>query len=235
MKRPGAIALAVAITGALAPAAWGQPALPSLFDFRVSLAGQPDLAAAPTVDVRVQLRETTGAQRVLHEEVFAACVVPPDRVLSVMVGFRKRLAREQFLDRAVVCEIAARPAGRGDFRPVGEPCTARLMFEKPKTLTEKLRLDRWVILGLAGQLLFTMRFLIQWIATERRRESTIPIAFWWCSLGGGLTVLAYGLIEREPIIILGQSCAFIVYLRNLYFIYRNKSQVTSTPIAEDTT
>ena len=111
-----------------------------------------------------------------------------------------------------------------------------LVFEKQKTLLEKIRLDRWVILGLCGQVLFMMRFLIQWIVSERRRESTIPIAFWWCSIGGASIVLVYGLVQAEPIIILGQF-GIIVYLRNLYFIYSNsdrkKADADEGPAAAD--
>lgn len=220
---------------ALAPArpAKSQPRLQSLFEFPVDLSEKPALARAAVVDVRVQLRETSGDRRILHEEDFPNRKVPQDGRLTVRLGLHRPIARGDWVDRTVSCAIAARASGQGDYVPVGKPYAARLVFEKPKTLWEKIRFDRWVILGVAGQLLFTMRFLIQWIATERRRESTIPIAFWWCSLGGGLTVLVYGLIEREPIIILGQSCAFLVYMRNLYFIYKKREGAAAAPSPED--
>jgi len=210
----------------LGTAAYAQPNLPSIFEFPVDLSARPELAKADAVDVRIRLRDAKDPERILHEEVFKN-IRPDEREkerLRLRLGFHKRLKRDLFLDRTVICETAARPAGEGDFVALGKPSRVRLVFEKPKTLAEKVKLDRWVLLGVAGQILFMMRFLIQWIESERRRESTIPVAFWWCSLGGGLIVLAYGLIEREPIIILGQSCAFLVYMRNLYFIYEKKKR-----------
>lgn len=77
----------------------------------------------------------------------------------------------------------------------------------------------WLGVGLAAQLMFSMRFIIQWITSEKQRKSVIPNAFWWFSLAGGLMLLTYGLRRGEPIIILGQAFGIIVYLRNLWFIY----------------
>jgi len=80
----------------------------------------------------------------------------------------------------------------------------------------------WIGIGLAGQLLFFMRFLIQWIVSEKKKESVIPIAFWYFSLGGALILLAYAIHRRDPVFILGQSAGFLIYSRNLWFIYRNR-------------
>jgi len=77
----------------------------------------------------------------------------------------------------------------------------------------------WLVIGLVAQLMFSMRFLIQWITSEKHRKSVIPNAFWWFSLIGGLMLLAYGLQRGEPVIILGQSIGIVIYLRNLWFIY----------------
>ncbi len=76
----------------------------------------------------------------------------------------------------------------------------------------------WIALGLFGQLLFTSRFLLQWIASERARRSVVPLAFWWLSLGGGAALLAYALWRRDPVFILGQGVGLVVYLRNLALI-----------------
>ena len=76
----------------------------------------------------------------------------------------------------------------------------------------------WLALGFAGQALFTMRFLVQWVQTERRRESVIPVAFWYFSIGGGLTLLAYAIYRADPVFIVGQAGGLVVYVRNLYFI-----------------
>ena len=78
----------------------------------------------------------------------------------------------------------------------------------------------WVAVGLGGQALFGARFLVQWIATERRRQSVVPTAFWYLSLGGGLILLTYALWRRDPVFILGQSFGILVYSRNLWFVHR---------------
>ncbi len=81
----------------------------------------------------------------------------------------------------------------------------------------------WLAVGFAGQAMFTMRFVIQWIASERRKQSTIPLAFWYFSLMGGMILFSYALYRRDPVFILGQSFGIFIYLRNLYFIYRNRA------------
>jgi lipid-A-disaccharide synthase-like uncharacterized protein len=86
------------------------------------------------------------------------------------------------------------------------------------------RLDWWVLLGFAAQAFFTMRFVVQWIASERVGKSVIPIAFWWCSIGGGLLLFAYALYRRDPVFILGQGFGVFVYLRNLQFVMRERKQ-----------
>ena len=86
-----------------------------------------------------------------------------------------------------------------------------------------MKLSWWVLLGYAGQALFTMRFVVQWIATERARKSVIPVAFWFFSIGGGLLLFGYALYIRDPVFILGQGFGVFVYLRNLYFVYRQPS------------
>lgn len=76
----------------------------------------------------------------------------------------------------------------------------------------------WVMVGLAGQLMFSMRFIIQWISSERARRSVIPIAFWWFSLSGGIILFAYAVYRRDPVFILGQSTGLVIYSRNLWLI-----------------
>lgn len=78
----------------------------------------------------------------------------------------------------------------------------------------------WLSIGLLGQAMFSARFLVQWIASERRRQSIVPRAFWFFSIGGGLTMLAYAIYRRDPIFILGQSAGLVVYARNLWLIHR---------------
>jgi lipid-A-disaccharide synthase-like uncharacterized protein len=85
------------------------------------------------------------------------------------------------------------------------------------------KLDFWLVFGIAAQLLFTARFVVQWIVSERLGKSVVPLAFWFLSMGGGLMLLVYGLVRREPIIILGQALAVFIYLRNLVLIFRNRA------------
>jgi lipid-A-disaccharide synthase-like uncharacterized protein len=90
----------------------------------------------------------------------------------------------------------------------------------------KTRFDGWVILGFAAQALFTMRFLVQWIASERVRRSVIPLAFWLYSIGGGALLLIYSLYRKDPVFIAGQSFGLFVYIRNLYFALRERHLAT---------
>jgi lipid-A-disaccharide synthase-like uncharacterized protein len=75
-------------------------------------------------------------------------------------------------------------------------------------------------------LLFTARFLVQWISSERAGQSVVPMAFWFFSMGGGLMTLVYGVAKREPVIILGQGLATIIYVRNIMLIVKNRGKRT---------
>ena len=89
------------------------------------------------------------------------------------------------------------------------------------------RLDWWVFLGFVAQAMFTMRFLVQWIASERAGRSVIPLAFWIFSIAGGLLLLVYALYRRDPVFIAGQAFGVFVYLRNLYFVLRERNAAAS--------
>lgn len=82
----------------------------------------------------------------------------------------------------------------------------------------------WLGIGFAGQLLFSMRFLIQWMASEKARRSVMPIAFWYFSVGGGLTLLAYAIHRQDPVFIAGQAGGLAIYLRNLYFVHKERRE-----------
>ncbi len=86
----------------------------------------------------------------------------------------------------------------------------------------KFHLDFWLVLGFIGQMMFTMRFLVQWIASEKKKESVIPISFWYFSLAGGFIVLFYAIHRMDPVFILAYLPGNFIYLRNLYFIYKKK-------------
>jgi lipid-A-disaccharide synthase-like uncharacterized protein len=93
----------------------------------------------------------------------------------------------------------------------------------------------WLVIGIVGQGIFALRFLIQWIASEKKRDSVVPIAFWWLSLLGGIDLLAYAIYRREPVIIMGQVMGIPVYARNLVLIVkaRRSAQATITAIATE--
>ncbi len=78
----------------------------------------------------------------------------------------------------------------------------------------------WVVIGLLGQTLFMMRFIVQWLTSERARKSVIPVAFWYFSIGGAVVLFAYAVYRKDPVFILGQSLGMFVYLRNLVLIRR---------------
>ncbi|MFT4793885.1 MAG: lipid-A-disaccharide synthase-like uncharacterized protein [Paracoccaceae bacterium] len=80
----------------------------------------------------------------------------------------------------------------------------------------------WIGVGLGGQIMFTMRFLLQWLASEKAKRSVVPTAFWWFSIGGSAVLLAYAIYRRDPVFILGQAMGFGIYARNLWFIQQEK-------------
>ncbi len=82
----------------------------------------------------------------------------------------------------------------------------------------------WVVFGFVGQLMFTGRFLVQWIASERARKSVMPVMFWYFSLAGGTMLLAYAIYRGDPVFIMGQSLGVFIYLRNLWLIHADKSR-----------
>lgn len=76
----------------------------------------------------------------------------------------------------------------------------------------------WIIIGFAGQALFSARFIIQWLASEKARRSVVPKAFWHFSLGGSLVLLCYAVHRSDPVFIVGQAAGLGIYLRNLYLL-----------------
>jgi len=82
----------------------------------------------------------------------------------------------------------------------------------------------WLIIGMAGQIIFGLRFLVQWICSEVKKESHIPIVFWYFSISGGMILLTYAIHRKDPVFIVGQSMGLIVYLRNLRLIYKKEKK-----------
>ena len=82
--------------------------------------------------------------------------------------------------------------------------------------------DAWILLGFVAQAFFTMRFLVQWIASERAKRSVVPIAFWFFSLGGGALLFLYAIKRQDPVFIAGQGMGLVIYIRNLWLIANEK-------------
>lgn len=80
----------------------------------------------------------------------------------------------------------------------------------------------WVTVGLAGQLMFSMRFIVQWIASEKVKKSVVPLTFWYFSMAGGIILLSYAVYRADPVFILGQAFGLVVYSRNLWLIYAER-------------
>ncbi|MHB1351106.1 MAG: lipid-A-disaccharide synthase N-terminal domain-containing protein [Desulfobulbaceae bacterium] len=76
----------------------------------------------------------------------------------------------------------------------------------------------WLLIGFLGQACFSARFIVQWLASERRKKSIIPVTFWYFSVAGGAILLCYALYRRDPVFILGQAAGLVIYFRNLSFI-----------------
>jgi lipid-A-disaccharide synthase-like uncharacterized protein len=87
----------------------------------------------------------------------------------------------------------------------------------------------WVAVGLLGQVLFTGRMVVQWLVSERNRRSIVPVSFWWMALGGASMLLIYFLWRKDIVGVLGQTTGWVIYVRNLYFIYRHRSDTEPAP------
>jgi lipid-A-disaccharide synthase-like uncharacterized protein len=85
-----------------------------------------------------------------------------------------------------------------------------------------VNVNTWIAVGFVGQTMFFGRFLVQWIVAERRRESVVPVSFWYLSIAGGIILLAYAVHRRDPVFIAGQALGAVVYVRNLMLIHRRK-------------
>jgi lipid-A-disaccharide synthase-like uncharacterized protein len=83
-------------------------------------------------------------------------------------------------------------------------------------------MDAWKILGIVGQVVFGSRFIVQWLVSERERRSVIPVSFWYLSIGGGVLTFIYAFHIEEPVFVLPQIAALVIYARNLYLVLRER-------------
>ena len=89
----------------------------------------------------------------------------------------------------------------------------------------------WVTIGFIAQFMFSMRFIVQWVATEKARASIIPETFWYFSFAGGSMLLAYAIYRSDPVFIVGQATGLVIYARNIYFIWLGKRDPSTANVA----
>jgi lipid-A-disaccharide synthase-like uncharacterized protein len=85
-------------------------------------------------------------------------------------------------------------------------------------------IDGWALLGFVAQTLFMMRFMVQWLASERAKKSVLPVAFWFFSIAGGVLLLIYSIQRKDPVFIAGQALGIVIYVRNLWLIALERRQ-----------
>ena len=95
-----------------------------------------------------------------------------------------------------------------------------------------MTVTQWMIIGFVGQALFGARFIIQWIISEKQGESTMPLAFWYCSIGGSIVLLTYAIHKQDIVFIVGQSLGSIFYIRNLILIDRKRKVLAGAELKE---
>ena len=91
----------------------------------------------------------------------------------------------------------------------------------------------WLTIGWLGQALFTARFLVQWVVSEKQRDAVVPVAFWWLSLLGGGALLSYAISRRDPVIVVGQSMGLFIYVRNLMLIDKARRRLEMPAVGGD--
>ncbi len=95
-------------------------------------------------------------------------------------------------------------------------------------LEHLLHVNAWVVFGIVGQIAFAMRFVVQWIASERKKESTVPVAFWYLSLVGGVILFVYALWYRHDLVFsLGQGAGILIYVRNIILTRRSRQAASA--------
>jgi len=98
-----------------------------------------------------------------------------------------------------------------------------------RPILEKIARDPyWTMVGFFAQFLFFSRFIVQWIASERKKKSVVPVSFWFLSLAGGIALLIYSIHECNAVFIVGQATGSLIYLRNLVLIYSHKAAQKAT-------
>jgi lipid-A-disaccharide synthase-like uncharacterized protein len=89
-------------------------------------------------------------------------------------------------------------------------------------------INGWVVFGFLGQAIFAARFIIQWIVSEKKKESFVPLSFWYFSIAGGVVLLIYAIYKKDPVFMLGQASGLVVYTRNLMLITKKNRMKENT-------
>lgn len=157
------------------------------------------------------------------------------RMLVCAAGVALAVLLMAVVARALAAEAAGTPDERAEFHALlgqagqaydqGEAATARKLLEKARRHVAA-EPWAWLAVGFIGQALFSARFVVQWLASEKRGESVVPISFWYLSIAGSLTVLAYALYRLDPVFILAYGFNSFVYVRNLMLIFRKRGKAT---------
>lgn len=96
-------------------------------------------------------------------------------------------------------------------------------YDLSNLLGKNSTIATWLlVLGITGQVVFTFRFILQWISSERIKESVLPLSFWWVSLAGSAMILTYAIIRKDPVLFSGQLFGFVVYARNIVLMNKNE-------------
>ena len=103
-----------------------------------------------------------------------------------------------------------------------QDCQKRPQISVFSRFLSELKIDYWLILGFTGQVVFFARFVVQWLYSEKHKKSLVPIQFWYLSILGALIIFTYAVKRRDPVFFTGQFFAILIYLRNLYFIRKEK-------------
>ena len=186
-------------------------ALPTILDIPVGPRRADQKVPVPW---RAHVFPASGKGRVIRQTV--------DEIVEKAGGYRERVLKVTLSDGSLACNQVWRPD-----RPWPDCSRTWAGVEPAAPFVYRSRVVRWsresyfslamIVFGFLAQAMFTLRFAVQWIASERAGKSVVPMAFWWLSLSGGAMLLTYAIYRFDPVFILGQACGALIYLRNIWF------------------
>jgi len=176
----------------------------------------------------LQAQTAENAGKPVDESLFAE---PPVRFKIELAGAKDNVKLARLKDGSMVYVV--KHLGVGNDRMLTPEEFARLYYGQQnskgllKTIFNVTSAAgvAWVVIGLGGQLLFTGRMLVQWLASEKNKRSVIPVSFWWMSVIGSTMLLIYFIWRRDIVGVLGQAFGWVIYIRNLVLIYKSRSSL----------